>query len=211
MHQNSSRVQLGVAVGPVGCWVGEVGGTGPVFGGGVLGAGFAGGSAGTGAADTVGPEGDVAVGAVPDGLGRVVVADGCGRAVAVAVVVAGAGAAGAPGVAAVCCEGDSAPAEAGATAPSELPPDSTTAASPQTTTPAADTASTVPRGLPCRRRAERRPDWRADRRGGADASAEPSPGGVGRGPAASPVVGSAARPQPGQESAPLRWRRQGVQ
>ncbi|MFI6113112.1 hypothetical protein [Kitasatospora sp. NPDC051164] len=107
---------------------------------------------------------------LPDGLGRVVVADGCGRAAAVAV--AGAGEADVPGTAGALCEGDSAPAEAGATAPSELPPVSRTVASPQTTTPAVDTATTVLRGRPARRRADRA----AERRGGADAVAEISLG-----------------------------------
>ncbi|MET8625170.1 hypothetical protein ABZW30_15690 [Kitasatospora sp. NPDC004669] len=158
--------------------------------------------------DAGGPETDAAAEVVPlDGLGRVVVADGCGRAVAVAVVAAGAGEAGAPGVAAAFCEGDSASVEAGATAPSELPLPSRTVASPQTTTPAADTARTVPRGRPPRRRADRP----AERHGGADAVDETSLGRVGRWRAASPGAGSAARPQPGQESAPLRWRWQGVQ
>ncbi|MFH8385788.1 hypothetical protein ACH4E7_33475 [Kitasatospora sp. NPDC018058] len=176
-----------------------------MFGSVVLGEGFAGAAAGGGEAeDAGGPEADAAAEAVLlDGLGRVVTADGCGRAVAVAVVVAGAGEAGAPGVAAAFCEGDSAPVEAGATAPSELPLTSRTVASPQTTTPAADTATTVPRGRPPRRRAERRD--------GADAVDETSLGRVGRWRAASPGADSAARPQPGQESAPLRWRWQGVQ
>lgn len=201
-------MQLGVAVGVVGCCVAEGGGLGSVVGLAALGEGFAGGSAGSGAAgDAGGSEGDAEVEAVLlDGLGRVVVADGCGRAVTVVVVAAGAGAreAGVPGVAAEFCEGDPAPAESGVTAPSELPPASRTVASPQTTSPAADTATTAPRGRPPRRRADRPADRPADRGGGADAVAGTSLGCVGGWCAASPVVASAVRPQPGQESAPLR-------
>ncbi|MFF3070527.1 hypothetical protein [Kitasatospora sp. NPDC057936] len=207
MHQNRNGLQPGVAGGVVGCWVGEGWGAGPVFGVVVLGAGFAGGSAGGGgaAADVGGPDGDAAADVVLlDGFGRVLEADGCGRAVA-AAVVADAGAAGAAGIGALFCDGDPVPAEAGVTAPSELPPASSTVASPQTTTPAADTARTRPRARPARRRADRRADWRDGAVDGA------STGRVGSRPAPSPVVASAARPQPGQESAPLRWRRQGVQ
>ncbi|MFG3229104.1 hypothetical protein ACGF07_30560 [Kitasatospora sp. NPDC048194] len=201
MHHSRKRVQVGV---PLGCGVAEGGGTGPGFAPVVLGEGFAGGSAGgREAEDAGGPEGSAAV-ALPDGFGRVEVAEGCGRAAA--VVVAGAGATGAPETAAVFGEGESVPAEAGDTAPSELPPANRTVASPQTTTPAADAARAGRRNRPPRRRVERP----GERRGGAEAADGTSSGVVAR-CTASPAGVSAARPQPGQESAPLRWRRQGVQ
>lgn len=108
-----------MAVGEVGCGLTEGCGAGAVFGPVVLGAGVAGGSAGgRETADEDGPEAD-AEAVPPDGLDRVAVADACDRAVAALVTAIGTGEAGAPGVDAASCEGDSGPVAAGATAPSE--------------------------------------------------------------------------------------------
>lgn len=199
-------MHFGVAVGVVGREMGEGRGAGSVFGAVVLGNGFAGGSAGgAGTAADVGvPDGDAAAEVVPaEGFGRLLVADGCGRTVA--VEVAGAGAAGALVALVPFCEGEPVPAEAGLTAPSELPPASRTVASPQTTTPAADAARILPVARPPRRRLARLDARRCGVVDGTSAGRSEPP------PARSPAGSSAARPQPGQESAPLRWRRHGVQ
>ncbi|MBV6701030.1 hypothetical protein [Kitasatospora aureofaciens] len=231
MHQNRNGVQLGfgagVDVGLVGCGVGAGCVPGPVLGPVGLGGGVADGRAevGGGAGVAVGG-GAVDEVALPDALGWAPADDGCGRAVPETGAVARVAVMAEALADSRACDGE--PGEAGATtlpdgagaaSPPAWPTASKAVASPPATAPTADRATTAPRRPVPRRLVFRRPRLRlVDRLAGvAGAASLGCRGSVRRSScprssfSGSAAEGPAARPQPGQDSAPLRWRWQGVQ